>query len=298
MEYIEASEIAKKWKVSERSVRNYCQKGRVPGAFMERGVWLIPDDAKKPERKQRKGKIPDDLLSRLRMEKEADIPGGIYHKLQIELTYNSNHMGGCRLTHDQTRYIFETNAVEVKDDTINVDDILETVNHFRCIDLVIDHAGYTLSEAFIKQLHYLLKSGTSDSRKPWFAVGDYKRIDNEVGGTAATRAADVPKEIKLLLSSYNSSKDKKLEDILEFHSRFESIHPFQDCNGRIGKLIMLKECLRNDIIPYILEDDLKVFYYRGLKEWKYNRSYLMDTVYTSQDRFRAYMDYFGIGYSK
>lgn len=298
MEYIDVSEIAKKWKVSERSVRNYCQLGRVPGAFTDRGVWMIPYDAVKPGRKQRKGKIPAELIPRLKLEKESGIPGGIYQKVQIEFTYNSNHMAGNILSHDQTRYIYETNTVETKDETVNVDDIVETVNHFRCIDLVIDQAGYALSEAFIKQLHYVLKSGTSDSRKPWFAVGDYKRIDNEAGGMATTRPAEVSGEMKSLISNYNTSKDKKLLDIIEFHCRFEKIHPFQDCNGRIGRLIMFKECLRNNITPFFIEDDLKVFYYKGLKEWKYDRTYLMDTVYTSQDRFKAYMDYFGIKCTK
>ncbi len=297
MGYIGVTLAAQKWDLSERSVRNYCQLGRVPGAVLDRGEWLIPDDAEKPDRKQRKGKIPAQLLPRLKMEKESGIPGGIYQKLQIEFTYNSNHMEGSGLTHDQTRFIYETNTVEAKDENVNVDDILETVGHFRCIDLVINQAAYALSEAFIKQLHNVLKSGTSDSRKPWFAVGDYKRIDNEAGGMSTTRAADVPGEMKSLINGYNSSKEKDLEDILDFHYRFERIHPFQDCNGRIGRLIMLKECLRNGITPFIIEDDLKLFYIRGLKEWKQDGNYLLDTAYTSQDRFKTYLDYFGIKYN-
>ncbi len=296
MGYIDVIAAAKKWRVSERSVRNYCQNGRVPGAIMDRGIWYIPDDMKKPARKQRQGKIPSQLLQRLKMEKESGIPGGIYHKLQIELTYNSGHMDGKGLSHEQTRFIFETNSIEAKDSSVNIDELLETVNHFRCIDLVIDQANYVLSEAFIKQLHYILKSGTSDCRKPWFAVGDYKRIDNEAGGMATTRAANVPEEMKNLISAYNSTKEKHLEDIIDFHCKLEKIHPFQDCNGRIGRLIMLKECLRNNITPFVLEDDLKVFYYNGLKEWKNERSYLKNTVLTSQDRFKTYMDYFDIKY--
>ena len=296
MEFIYISAAAKKWEISERSARNYCQMGRVPGAVLDRGIWLIPADAPKPERKQRKGKIPDDLMSRLKLEKEADIPGGIYHKLQIEFTYNSNHMEGNRLTHDQIRYIYETNTIGSRDDTVDVDDVVETVNHFRCIDLVIDQAGYMLSETFIKQLHLVLKSGTSESRKPWFAVGDYKRLDNEAGGAATVRPAEVGREIKKLLKEYNSTKEKRLEDIIDFHCKFEKIHPFQDCNGRIGRLIMLKECLRNRITPFIIEDDLKEFYYRGLKEFGQESSYLFDTILTSQDRFKAYLDYFGIKY--
>ena len=278
MGYIDVLTTAKKWKVSERSVRNYCQSGRVPGAVIDKGVWLISDDAEKPERKTRKGKIPTDILPRLKMEKEAGIPGGIYHKVQIELTYNSNHIEGSRLTHDQTRYIFETNTIGVEDDTVNVDDIVETVNHFKCIDLVIEQAGYVLSEAFIKH------------------VGDYKRLENEVGGMATAHPSDVASEIKKLLKSYNSTKEKTLEEIIDFHCRFERIHPFQDGNGRVGRLIMFKECLRNGITPFIIEDDIKEFYYRGLKEWSHEKGYLTDTVLTCQDRFKAYMDYFGIKY--
>ncbi len=296
MGYISVSAVAKKWKVSERSVRNYCLEGRVPGAVIDKGVWLIPDGAGKPERKTRKGKIPTDILPRLKMEKEAGIPGGIYHKVQIEFTYNSNHIEGSRLTHDQTRYIFETNTIRVEDETVNVDDIVETVNHFRCIDLVIDHAGFALSEAFIKQLHLALKSGTSDSRKPWFAVGNYKRLENEVGGMNTALPSDVASEIKKLLNDYNATKEKTLEEIIDFHCRFERIHPFQDGNGRVGRLIMFKECLRNGITPFIIEDDIKEFYYRGLNEWNHEKGYLTDTVLTCQDRFKAYMDYFGIKY--
>ncbi len=296
MDFIDAAAAAQNWGLSERSVRNYCQNGRVPGAVMDRGIWLIPANAPKPERKQRMGKIPDELLPRLKIEKEAGIPGGIYHKLQIEFTYNSDHMDGNRLSHDQIRYIYETNTIGGMDDAVDVDDVVETVNNFRCIDLVIDQSGYVLSETFIKQLHLVLKSGTSESRKPWFAVGDYKRLDNEAGGTATVRSADVAAEIKKLLKEYNSTKEKKLIDIIDFHCKFEKIHPFQDCNGRIGRLIMLKECLRNRITPFIIEDDLKEFYYRGLKEFGQESRYLMDTVLTSQDRFKKYLDYFGIKY--
>ena len=230
------------------------------------------------------------------MEKEAGIPGGIYHKVQIELTYNSNHMEGSRLTHDQTRYIFETNTIGIQDEVVNVDDIVETVNHFRCIDQIIELANYNLSEAFIKQLHYILKSGTSDSRKTWFAVGEYKRFENEVGGSATAKPADVSGEMRKLLSRYNLSKQKTLKEIIQFHYEFEKIHPFQDGNGRVGRLIMFKECLRNGITPFIIEDDIKEFYYRGLKEWKNEQEYLMDTCLTVQDRFKVYMDYFGLEY--
>ena len=296
MTYMDVQTAANKWNLSERSVRNYCSEGRIPGAVMKAGSWAIPMDAEKPVRKQRAGKIPTDLLTRLRMEKESGITGGIYHKVQIELTYNSNHIEGSRLTHDETRYIFETNTIGVKDESVNVDDIVETVNHFRCIDFVIEQANYALSETFIKQLHLLLKSGTSDSRKPWFAVGDYKRLANEVGGIETTAPGEVAASIKALLKEYNKSKAKRLEDIIDFHYRFEKIHPFQDGNGRVGRLIMFKECLRNGITPFIIEDDIKEFYYRGLKEWIREKGYLIDTVLSCQDRFKAYMDYFGLEY--
>ena len=205
MKYISVCETAQKWKVSERSVRKYCSDGKIPGAVMEGKTWKIPIEATKPARKKRSGKIAKDLLTRLKLEKEAGIPGGIYHKVQIELTYNSNHMEGSRLTHDQTRYIFETNTIGIQEETVNVDDIVETSNHFRCIDQVIELANYPLSESFIKQLHFILKSGTSDSRKAWFAVGDYKRFANEVGGNTTTKPEDVSKEMKNLLRGYSKN---------------------------------------------------------------------------------------------
>lgn len=296
MKYVNVNEIAAKWNLSERSVRNYCAHGKIPGVILDGKTWRIPEDAVKPVRKKRAEKIANDLLTRLKMEKEAGIPGGIYHKVQIELTYNSNHMEGSRLTHDQTRYIFETNTIGIQDEVVNVDDIVETVNHFRCIDQIIELANYNLSEAFIKQLHYILKSGTSDSRKTWFAVGEYKRFENEVGGSATAKPAKVPGEMRNLLSRYNLSKQKTLKEIIQFHYEFEKIHPFQDGNGRVGRLIMFKECLRNGITPFIIEDDIKEFYYRGLKEWKNEQGYLMDTCLTAQDRFKVYMDYFGLEY--
>lgn len=297
MKYNNVSEMAVKWNVSERSVRNYCASGKIPGVVLSGKMWLIPEDAVKPERKQRAGKVPKDLLARLKLEKESGIPGGIYNKIQIDLTYNSNHIEGSRLSHDQTRYIFETNTIGVQDGSINVDDIVETANHFKCIDLVIEQAEYSLSESFIKQLHMILKSGTSDSRKAWFAVGDYKKFENEVGGNITTKPEDVQKEIRKLLKEYNSSREKTLKEIIDFHYRFERIHPFQDGNGRVGRLIMFKECLRNGITPFIIEDDIKQFYYRGLQEWKNEPGYLMDTCLTAQDRFKVYMDNFGLKYN-
>ena len=294
MDYISVSQAAEKWGLSERSIRNYCQQGRIICAVLNGHSWLIPESAEKPDRKKRQGKVPDDLLSRLRIEKESGMTGGIYHKIQIELTYNSNHIEGSQLTKDQTRYIFETNTIGVSDRSVNVDDIIETANHFRCIDLVIDQAKYVLTEGFIKQLHLILKNGTSDSCKAWFAVGAYKRLENEVGGIQTAIPEEVPQKMKELLKAYNRTKKKSLDELLQFHYEFERIHPFQDGNGRVGRLILFKECLRNGIVPFIIEDDIKEFYYRGLQEWKQEKGYLRDTCLTAQDRFIKYMDYFGI----
>lgn len=298
MNYLSVKEIAKKWNTSERSVRNYCAEGRVDGAFLTGKTWNIPENAEKPERANKKTVAPKTLLDILRAEKRSHITGGIYHKIQIDLTYNSNHIEGSRLTHDQTRYIFETNTIGIADESIRVDDIVETVNHFRCIDEIIDNANALLSERFIKSLHFTLKNGTSDSRLDWFTVGDYKKLPNEVGGRETTLPEDVSYEMKELLAEYNSVKDKTLRDIVEFHVRFERIHPFQDGNGRIGRLIMLKECLKHGIVPFIIEDDIKMFYYRGLKEWDNEEGYLMDTCLSAQDKFKGYLDYFRIEYQE
>lgn len=298
MKYISVAEAAKKWGVSERSVRGYCAGGKIDGAFLTGKTWNIPETAKKPDRINKKTDAPKTLLTVLKAEKTAKLHGGIYHKIQIDLTYNSNHIEGSRLTHDQTRYIFETNTIGVSDGAVKVDDVVETANHFKCIDMVIDSANYALSEAFIKQLHAVLKSGTSDSRLDWFAVGDYKRLPNEVGGMDTTAPENVGAEIKKLLAEYNSIANKTFDDLLDFHHRFERIHPFQDGNGRVGRLLLFKECLRNNIVPFIIEDDLKMFYYRGLKEWRNERGYLRDTCLSAQDRFKKYLDYFRIPYNQ
>ena len=296
MGYISVKDASEKWGVAERVVRQYCADGRISGAFLMGKTWNIPDDAAKPGRKARKRKLPADILARLRLEKDSRVPGGIYHKVQIDLTYNSNHLEGSRLTHDQTRYIFEANTIDAPNGYINVDDILETVNHFRCIDLVIEQAKRPLSESLIKQLHRILKTGTADSRKNWFAVGDYKRLANEVGGMETAAPEDVPKRIKELLAEYRSCKSVSIDDLLDFHYRFECIHPFQDGNGRVGRLILFKECLRNGVVPFIIEDDMKLLYYRGLREWRNERGYLRDTCLTAQDRFKTYLDYYNIKY--
>ena len=298
MNYLSVAEIAKKWNISERSVRNYCAQERIPGAVLIGKTWHIPENAEKPARSNGKKMPVKTLLSILQEEKRTKYAGGIYHKTQIDLTYNSNHIEGSRLTHDQTRSMFETNTIGVENEVLNVDDVIETSNHFRCIDLIIDHAASTLSEHFIKKLHHILKTGTSDSRKDWFAVSEYKRLPNEVGGMQTSLPEEVADRMKALLSDYNTVPKKTLDDILDFHVRFERIHPFQDGNGRVGRLIMFKECLKYNIVPFIIEENLKLFYYRGFKEWYNEKGYLTDTCLTAQDKYKAYLDYFRIPYEK
>ena len=288
--------VAEKWGISERSVRNYCANGRVAGAVLSGKTWKIPEDAGKPKRSNQKKKQPPTLLDIMKEQKASKYPGGIYHKTQIELTYNSNHMEGSRLTHDQTRYIFETNTIGMENEIINVDDVIETANHFRCIDLIIDNAKAVLTEKFIRELHLVLKNGTADSRKEWFAVGEYKKLPNEVGGMETALPEEVPDKMKALLAAYNAKEVITLEDILEFHVKFERIHPFQDGNGRVGRLIMFKECLKHNIVPFIIEDRLKLYYYRGVKEWNREKGYLTDTCLAAQDKYKAYLDFFRIEY--
>ncbi len=296
MQYLSVTEVAKKWNISERSVRNYCTQNRISGAFLSGKTWNIPENAEKPERSNKRKEQSVALLDILQREKTNRYSGGIYHKTQIELTYNSNHMEGSRLTHEQTRYIFETNTIGVEREVLNVDDIIETANHFRCIDLIIDRAKDALSEKYIKELHFMLKAGTSDSRKDWFAVGDYKRMPNEVGGMQTALPEEVHDKMKALLVEYNAKEDKTLEKILDFHVKFERIHAFQDGNGRVGRLIMFKECLKYGIVPFIIYDHLKMFYYRGIKEWDREKGYLTDTCLAAQDQYKAYLDYFKILY--
>ena len=283
IKYLSVAETAKRWQISERSVRNYCLQGRIVGALLEGKTWHIPSDAEKSHRKTRHTAKQDTLLSFLKREKEAYLKGGIYHKIQIDLTYHSNHIEGSKLTHEQTRFIFETKTLGVTDEVVRVDDIVETVNHFHCIDLIIEGAHTKLSESFIKQLHYILKSGTTDSRKSWFKVRDYKMLENEVGGDETTKPADVAAAMKSLLTEYNAKSEIGFDDVLDFHVRFEAIHPFQDGNGRIGRLIMFKECLKHNIVPFIITEELKLYYYRGIQNWKNERSYLRDTCLTGQN---------------
>ncbi len=298
MKYLSVAEVAKKWNAAERTVRNYCAQGRIKDAFLTGKTWNIPEDAEKPMRRNKKSAEPKTLLEYLKREKAGGVKGGIYHKIQIEMTYNSNHIEGSALTHEQTRYIYETNTVGTEKGSVNVDDIIETVNHFKCIDMVIDSSGKPLSEAFIKKLHRTLKSGTGDSRKEWFAVGEYKKLPNEVGGRETAKPEEVEEKIKGLIKRFNAIESKTFEDILEFHYEFEAIHPFQDGNGRVGRLILFKQCLDNNIVRFIIEDDLKMFYYRGLHEWEKERGFLRDTCLAAQDKFKAYLDYFRIPYEK
>ena len=368
MEYLSVVEAAKAWGVSERTARNYCATGKVPGAFLTGKTWNIPETAERPGRRGKgagvrsaggvsadsgpagtdligdgseadnltssSSDLPKSLLEALRAEKARGIRGGIYHKVQVELTYNSNHMEGSRLTHDQTRFIFETNTIVAGGDLVaggglgageelgaggfagagtgpgvvpnagvlNVDDIVETANHFRCVDMVIDAACQPLSEALVKRLHLTLKNGTSDSRKGWFAVGEYKRLPNEVGGMETVAPEQVGARLRELIATYERGcehggrRTKTLSDLLDFHVAFERIHPFQDGNGRVGRLILFKESLRNDIVPFIIDENLKLFYYRGLHEWRSERGYLTDTCLTAQDAFKRWLDYFRIPY--
>ena len=294
MGVLSAAEIAELWGVSERSVRNYCAQGRVPGAFLTGKTWNIPSDATKPARSNARMSGESSLLARLREEKAAKTKGGIYHKVQVELTYNSNHIEGSRLSLDQTRLIFETATVGVQEGVVRVDDIVEAQNHFRAVDYIIDKAKAPLSEGVIKELHRILKTATTDSTRDWFAIGDYKRLPNEVAGRKTTPPEDVAEEVKALLSAYNPRATHSFEEIVDFHVRFERIHPFQDGNGRVGRLVMFKECLASNVVPFIIADDMKEFYYRGLTEWDNEKGYLIDTCLAAQDAFESALDYFRI----
>ena len=294
--YITVKQASIKWNVAERTVRNYCQKGKIEGAIIKNGEWLIPDDFSKPKRSNAKNN-KNYLLARLREEKTKQRRGGIYHRLQIDITYNSNHMEGNRLTHDETRYIFETRTIGTyKGKTTKIDDVIETINHFTAFDRVIDFANYPLSERFIKELHKILKTVTSDATLSWFAVGDYKKIPNEVGDRQTTPPKLVAKAMADLMNSYNSKEKHTIEEIIEFHVNFERIHPFQDGNGRVGRLIAFKECLKNNIVPFIILYEKKEFYYRGLKNWDQERGWLRDTCLDGQDTIKKYLDYFNIMY--
>ena len=291
MEYISVNQYAEKYGLSERTARNYCATGKIDGAFLTGKTWNIPADATLPQKRKAK---ESPLLSRLTEEKQSKMKGGIYHRTQIDLTYNSNHIEGSRLTKEQTRYIFETNTLGITTENTRIDDIIETVNHFRCIDYIIDHATDKITESHIKHLHLLLKTNTSDSQRDWFAVGEYKRLANEVGGEETAQPAEVHKRMKAIITEYNSQKRASLDDILNFHVQLERIHPFQDGNGRVGRLVMFWQCLQNGIVPFIITEELRLFYYRGIQHWGKVDGYLRDTCLTAQDNYKALLDYFKI----
>ena len=293
MQFVSTKEFAEAHGVAERTVRNYCVQGKIQGAQRLGRSWRVPVNATLPTRGNANESLSP-LLKTLRREKDCGMKGGIYHHTQIALTYNSNHIEGSCLTEEQTRYIFETNTIGLTDKAVKVDDIVETTNHFRCINFIIDHAKTPLTEQMIKHLHALLKASTSDSAKSWFATGDYKRLPNEVGGIETTAPKKVGEAIRTLLKEYRAIKEVSLAHILDFHHRFETIHPFQDGNGRIGRLIMFKECLNHNIVPFIITDELKMFYYRGLRNWPNIKEYLLDTCLTAQDSYKARLDYFEV----
>ncbi len=291
--YISVTRFAEKYGVSERTARNYCATGKIEGAFLTGKTWNIPADTVLP--KKGKAKLSP-LLERLRQEKQGRLKGGIYHRTQIDLTYNSNHIEGSRLTKEQTRFIFETNTLGATSENTRIDDIMETVNHFRCIDYVIDHATDKVTEAHIKQLHRILKANTSDSQKDWFVVGDYKKLPNEVGEEKTVEPKSVHKHMAKLVSDFNSRGTISLDDVIDFHVKFERIHPFQDGNGRVGRLLMLWQCLQNRIVPFIISEELRLFYYRGIQKWGRVNEFMQDTCLTAQDNYKALLDYFKIKY--
>ena len=291
--YISVTCFAEKYGVSERTARNYCATGKIEGAFLTGKTWNIPADTVLP--KKGKAKLSP-LLERLRQEKQGRLKGGIYHRTQIDLTYNSNHIEGSRLTKEQTRFIFETNTLGATSENTRIDDIMETVNHFRCIDYVIDHATDKVTEAHIKQLHRILKANTSDSQKDWFVVGDYKKLPNEVGEEKTVEPKSVHKHMAKLISDFNSKGTISLDDVIDFHVKFERIHPFQDGNGRVGRLLMLWQCLQKRIVPFIISEELRMFYYRGIQKWGRVNEFMQDTCLTAQDNYKALLDYFKIKY--
>ena len=283
------SELTKLLGISSRTIAKIGRGEKLSRAVMEKlaGYFGCAPD-------QLCRQISDNpVLQILREEKEAKISGGLYHELQVRMTYNSNHIEGSRLTEDQTRLIFETNTLNVGDG-VPVDDVLETVHHFRAIDYVIDCADEPLSEEIVKKLHYILKHDTKDSTLDWFAVGDYKKRPNMVGGRETVKPGDVPKRMKELLDVYNAKDKVAVEGVIAFHAAFEKIHPFQDGNGRVGRLIALKECLRHNVVPFLIEDSKKAFYYRGLSEWDVEKGWLTDTCLDGQDTFKRLLDSFNI----
>ena len=284
---ITRSDLTKELGISSRTIAKIGRGEKLSRVVMEKLCGFFSCTAEELCRE-----ISDNsILQTLREEKAAKISGGMYHELQVRMTYNSNHIEGSRLTEDQTRLIFETNTLDAGDG-VPVDDILETVHHFRAIDYVIDCADDMLTEEIIKELHFLLKRDTKDSTLDWFAVGDYKKRPNVVGGRETTKPKDVPARMKALLDAYNAKSEVAIQDIIAFHAEFEKIHPFQDGNGRVGWLIALKECLRFNIVPFLIEDSKKAFYYRGLSEWDNEKGWLTDTCLDGQDTFKRLLGMF------
>lgn len=283
------TELTEKLGISSRTVAKISRGEKIAGHVLKKIADFLGCTAEELCRS-----VSDNtLLQTLRDEKSIRMSGGLYHELQVRMTYNSNHIEGSKLSEDQTRLIFETNTVNVGE-RIPVDDIIETVNHFRAIDYVIDVAEEPLTESIVKELHRILKQSTKDSTLSWFAVGDYKKRPNVVGGRETVKPKDVPVRMKALLDDYAALPTVTVNDIIRFHYSFERIHPFQDGNGRVGRLIALKECLRYGIVPFIIEDSKKMFYYRGLSEWEQEPGYLMDTCLDGQDTFRKLMAMFDI----
>ena len=282
---IRKSDLTKILGISSRTIAKIAKGEKISAGTMAKIADYLSCDPANLYRK-----VSDNvILQILRDEKETKISGGLYHELQVRMAYNSNHIEGSRLSEEQTRMIFETNTIDAGDG-IPVDDILEAVHHFRALDYVIDVAEEELSEEIIKHLHYILKHDTADSRLPWFAVGEYKKRANMVGGRDTAKPEEVPVRMKELLETYNAKKNITIEDVIAFHADFEYIHPFQDGNGRVGRLICLKECLRHNIIPFIIEDEKKAFYYRGLSRWKSEKGWLTDTCLDGQDTFKRLME--------
>ncbi len=295
MEYLKVKDVAMKWGVSERTVRNYCSSNKISGVKLQGKTWLIPINSKKPQRLNKKGN-KNYLLDSLKNEKKSAKAAGLYDKLQVDFSYNSNHMEGNKISFEQCKYLYEQNKLPEQLASLNVDDLLEVVNHFACFDMVVENAKKPLSESFIKKLHKTFKNGSSDSRVEGCKAGDYKKFPNEVGGKPTTDPKEVKIYMKSLLDEYNMIKEKTLDDILDFHYKFEKIHPFSDGNGRVGRLIIFKECLRNNILPFIIYEDFKAFYYMGLDTWENKRGYLRDTCKSAQESFKNYLDYYGVYY--
>lgn len=235
------------------------------------------------------------ILDRLLQEKNSGMKGGLYHRTQIDFCYNTNHIEGSKLTHEQTRFIYETNTIGAEQ-VVSVDEVIETANHFRAFDFMLENASEPIAETMIKEFHKILKQSTSDSYKDWFAVGKYKKLPNEVGGNPTTMPENVAEEMAKLLANYNAKTEKTFRDLVDFHYRFEAIHPFQDSNGRVGRLILFKECLANHIVPFIITEELKYFYYRGLQNWLSVEGYLLDTCLSAQDEYKRLLEYFRIEY--